>query len=371
MNQFYFEKVDYRRSIAALASSLLRHAGCPTCNPTLAQADALLQGAPRNVVVLLLDGFGYSALRTHLQQESFFRAHLQGTLCSVFPPTTAAAATALETGLFPSQSGYLGWSVYWPGLGKNVQLYPNTLDDGTKAAAVHLAQTQLYAPMWTKEIRTRQGIPAYSVMENGDIEARTLEQLEEKLVMLTSLPGPHLIYGYLNQPDHLLHREGTGSAAVGQWLRQAEQTMQQLTQRCPDTLFFLTADHGFTDIEALCMEDFPELTELLACPPSIEPRAMNLLVREGCREKFCERFVQITRGSYRIYTRDEVLHNEMFGPMPFHPLFKQMLGDYLAVAQTKLTLFPTRKYMRSMVAAHGGMTPQELTVPLIVLRSQR
>ena len=266
MNQLYYEKIDDHRSIAALASSLLRYAGCPTCNPTLAQADSLLQEAPRNVVLLLLDGLGYSILQTHLQQGSFFRAHLQGTLCSVFPPTTAAAATALETGLFPSQSGYLGWSVYWPGLGKNVQLYPNTLDDGTKASAVHLAQTQLYAPMWTKEIRTRRGIPAYAVMENGDIEARTLEQLEEKLVMLTNLPGPHLIYGYLNQPDHLLHKEGTGSVSVGQWLHRAEQTMQQLTQRCPDTLFLLTADHGFTDIETLCMEDFPELTELLVCP---------------------------------------------------------------------------------------------------------
>lgn len=362
----YFYQLDFKNNITALASSILEHYHCPHTNDTLAKADMILKNAPRNVVLILLDGLGYSVLTKHLDENSFLRSHLKGTLCSVFPPTTAAAATALETGLFPAQSGYLGWSVYWPRLRQNVQLYPNTLDDGTKAAQVHLAQTELYAPIWTKEIRTRWGVPAYSVMENGDIEARSLEEIEEKIIMLTTLDGPHLIYAYLNQPDHLLHREGTASVNVAAWLEKADHAFYNLAQCCPDTLFLMTADHGFTDIESLCMEDYPELKEMLRYAPSVEPRAMNLFVKKGMEKEFCSSFYNITKGTYHLYSRQEVLRMMLFGPKPYHPFFEEMLGDYLAVAQTPLTLFPTRSYMESMVAAHGGMTPQELTAPFLV-----
>lgn len=358
-----------RTSITALSASILHHYGCPTPNPTLPQADVLLASAPRNVVLLLLDGLGETILTSHLPETDFLRRQHLGTLSSVFPPTTAAAATALETALFPSQSGWLGWSVFWPPLETNVALYPNTTDDGTEAAPVHIGNTFLSTRHITEIIRETCKIPCFSIHADGDLPASGLPEILERIRTVCCLPGPHMIYGYFNEPDHLLHKTGCSSEQVSAYLADASRQLRALREVCPDTLFFLTADHGFTDIEGLCLEDYPELKATLIRMPSIEPRAMNLFVKPECHETFLHLWEKIVGSSYDLLSHEQVLKDNLFGPGPAHPLLDQMLGDYLAVAKTKLTLFPTRSYLLSMVAAHGGMTPRELTVPFISFKT--
>ena len=163
----------------------------------------------------------------------------------------------------------------------------------------------------------------------------------------------------------MLHKTGCSSRQVSDYLADASLRLRALQEVCPDTLFFLTADHGFTDVEGLCLEDYPELKATLIRMPSIEPRAMNLFVKPECHGTFLSLWETIIGNSYCLLSHEQVLKDHIFGPEPAHPLLDKMLGDYLAVAKTKLTLFPTRSYLQSMVAAHGGMTPQELTVPFI------
>lgn len=357
-------------SVTALACSILAHYGCTAENPTLPAADRLLQASPRNVVLLLLDGLGYDILVHCLPPDSFLRRHLAQTLSSVFPPTTAAAATALETGLFPSQSGWLGWSVFWPEIGKNVALYPNTDDDGNPAASFHVGHTRLETFPLPEQIGKKNGAFTCTVSESGDYTASTLSQLAAHIQTLTNAPGPHMIYGYLNEPDHTLHREGCGSPSVRQFLTEADRQMRFLAESCPDTLFFLTADHGFTDVESLCLEDFPALNDTLVRPPSIEPRALNLFIKPGKDALFLRLFSETVGDAYTLYSRREVLERQLFGPGPGHPMLSAMLGDYLAVASTPFTLFPNRSYLSFMKATHGGMTPGELTVPLMAWRTR-
>ena len=363
-----FEHLQQETSIVNLTSSIITHHHLPSVNspcPPFHPAEQFLKKPFRNFALILLDGLGTNVLEQHLPEHSFLRSHFFGNLCSVFPPTTTAAATALETGLYPSQSGYLGWSIYWPSLKKNVHLYQNLADDGTPASPVHLAQTYLYAPLWIRKADACPDITPTYIAKGQDIDAQTLEELADALEQITSSPGKHSIYAYLNEPDHTLHKRGTASAEITTWLCHLDKTMKRLAHTCPDTLFFLTADHGFTDIEPLCLEDYPDLLKMLVLPPSIEPRAMNLFVKKENRKQFLRRFHEVTKNTYRIYTREQILSMKLFGPEPFHPLFPKMLGDFLAVAQTPLTLFPNRSYMESMVAGHGGLTAQEIYVPFI------
>ena len=53
-----FSQPDARMSIAALACAILRHFGAPAPNPVCPALAGYLENAPRNVVLLLLDGFG-------------------------------------------------------------------------------------------------------------------------------------------------------------------------------------------------------------------------------------------------------------------------------------------------------------------------
>lgn len=360
---------DFQTSITALGCSVLKHYGCAAPNPSLPEADALLSDTPGNVVLFLFDGLGEMILSRHLPEDSFLRRHQMMCISSVFPPTTAAAATALETARFPSQSGWLGWSIFWPPLGKNVALYPNTGDDGTPAASVHIGNTFLAAEPITGRIRQKQGISSLSVHGTGDLCAKELPDVLNHIRTLCREPGPHFVYGYVNEPDHLLHKTGCFSQAVHDYLLEADRQMERLAADCSDTLFFLTADHGFTDIRGICLEDYPDLAAALVRPPSIEPRAMNLFVKPEYRADFPALWQEAAGDAYQLYTHAQVLKAGLFGPGPAHLLLEEMLGDYLAVARTELTMFPTRTYLQSMVATHGGMTPQELTVPLIAFRT--
>ena len=359
--QFY--KPDSARSITAVACSVLNHYHISPPNPSDPALDRILKDAPRNVVLLLLDGLGQNILTEHLPADSFLRIHQADSLSSVFPPTTTAAATALETGLFPSQSGWLGWNIFWPPLGKNVALYPNTTDDGSPASPEHIGNTCLAAQRLTRAIRKQTGICAVSVSEQGDICAGTLGDVLKEVPRICREPGQHFVYSYVNEPDHTLHRSGCHAEAVRNWLLDADDQLKNLD--CPDTLFLLTADHGFIDVDPLCLEDYPELENTLLRKPSIEPRALNLFVKPGQNQEFLRLWKQIMGDSYTLYTKEQVLKQQLLGPGPNHPMLEEMLGDYLAVANTPLTLFPNPSYLKFMKATHGGMTPEELTVPLI------
>ena len=368
MKQFSYP--DLLQNIAALSSSLLNHYGICSKNPGYLPADDQLRSASRNIVLLLLDGLGQNILTHHLPETSFFRQHQVDTLSSVFPPTTTAAATALETGLFPSQSGWLGWSIFWPPIQQNVALYPNTTEDGQQATAYHISESCLRVTQLTQLIREKGDVSACSISEQGDICAKTLEEVLTAVSQICQEPGQHFIYAYMNEPDHTLHRSGCGAETVTQWLMQADKMLENLQQTCPDTLFLLTADHGFIDVDPLCLEDYPELEDTLLRKPSIEPRALNLFLKPGREQDFLRLWSEILGNSYTLYTKAQVLTQQLFGPGPNHPMLEDMLGDYLAVANTPLTLFPNPSYMKFMKATHGGMTSEELTVPLIIWESK-
>ena len=323
----------------------------------------------KNLIYILADGLGSNILTKHLPKNSFFNTHFKTNLVSVFPPPTVSAAPALETGLYPSQSGYLGWSIYWPYLKQNIAVFTNLTDDGIPASHENIAKQYLYHPDWINELNN-SNINTIEIDISYPFTDDLIAQSVEKICKFTNSPGEHILYLYLNEPDHTLHKKGTQSPDVTSLLIDIEKMMLQLSKMCADTLFVFTADHGFIDVDPLCLEDYPELMNMLQVPPSLEPRAMNLFIKPEYLEKFCSLFHKITKNTYHLYSKQEVLKNALFGPPPVHPLLEEMLGDYLAVAQTPLTLFPNRSYLDSMVATHGGLTTDELLVPLIIFESE-
>lgn len=246
-----------------------------------------------------------------------------------------------------------------------MELYPNTTPDGHMAAEEHLGRTYLSTRSLAERISQKGAVSAIALTGTLDTAHEVLEQV----TVCCRQPGPHYIYGYFNQPDGLLHKKGCNAEQVTDFLQNFDRQLQSAFRQWPDTLLLLSADHGFIDTESLCLEDYPELMETLETPPSIEPRALNLFVKSGRYGDFLKLFQAVVGDTYTVYTRDEVCAAGLFGPPPEHDRFRSMLGDYLAVAHTKRSLFPNRDYMRSMVAAHGGMTPSELTVPLIIVES--
>jgi hypothetical protein len=61
------------------------------------------------VVLLVLDGLGWNALREHAADMPELAAMAGGPITTVVPATTATALTSIATGLAPAQHGILGY----------------------------------------------------------------------------------------------------------------------------------------------------------------------------------------------------------------------------------------------------------------------
>jgi hypothetical protein len=360
---------DYSDSILSLASSVLHHYGVTDCShPTQPLLDRMLQKDPRNVVVMLFDGMGINLLEHHLPADSFLRTHLAAPISSVFPPTTVAATTTIQTGLSPAEHGWLGWSLYFKEVQANVDTFSNRISaTGKKAGPENLAEKYLphktiYERIMTaspdvdaEQISMRSRIPTFSVASSC---ARTLR--------LARRPGKHYIYCYWINPDHLAHQHGIDSRQVHRNILRINHEVEAMCRKIPDAVVTVIADHGMIDTKWLYLEDHPELCELLSRDPSVESRAVSLSVKSGMQEVFRQRFTAAFGSRFRLMTHAEVLAGRLFGEGVVHPRIEEFLGDFLAVSVSGYSLSYHRR-RHELIGMHAGMTKEELTVPLILI----
>ena len=107
--------------------------------------------------------------------------------------------------------------------------------------------------------------------------------------------------------------------------------------------------------------------ECLVRMPSIEPRTLNLFIKEGYHEQFEEEFRKEFGSKFMLLTKDEVKEKQLFGPGQEHPQFDGMLGDYLAIATGDLSIFNTMDEKEKFIGVHAGLTKEEMEIPLIVV----
>jgi len=105
---------DYTNSIVNLTSSVLKAFDANSLYSPLEELDDLKKY--KNIIFINLDGLGFEYLQKY-GQNSYLNQHCLKKLTSVFPSTTAAATTTLETGTAPQQHGLTGWFMYLKDLG--------------------------------------------------------------------------------------------------------------------------------------------------------------------------------------------------------------------------------------------------------------
>ena len=367
---------DYDKSILSIPASLLRHYGLEPGHKTLPLLDELLDSDPRNVVFMVFDGLGSSILEKHLGEGSFLRANQRGELSSVFPPTTAAATVSLFSGLSPAEHGWLGWSLYFPELDKNVNILPNTLAGtrDTPAADYHMAQRFMpYTTVLERIVQKTDGVvDAQHVSPYSAHRTKSLTELFGTVEAIGRKPGRHLLTAYWPEPDGALHRYGTGDEAVQELAGTIDVLLRELCRNLRDTLVVVTADHGHTDTEYAFTTDCPELVECLARPQSIEARAANFFVKPERRGPFETAFIERFGKEFLLLTKEQVLERGLFGPGVHHPRFAGFLGDYLAIATGKLSLDYARPTYRGIYKSqHAGLTKEELTVPFVAFQTRK
>lgn len=359
---------DYDNCLVNLACSVEKAFGVSPEHSTLPLCDRLLSGKQyKNVIALVLDGCGMAILEKNAQPEGFFRRHLAGEYISVFPPTTVAATTSVQSGLTPAEHGWLGWDVYFPEVDNNITVFRNTLTGtDTPAADYNVAQTHRPYKSIVEKIRENGG-NAYFATPFDDPFPQTWEEIEERLRLLCAQPEHKFIYCYWPEPDHIMHQTGVDSEPAKATLRELESRLEALRAQLEDTLLLITADHGQLNSTGDSVEAHPELGECLLRGISIEPRAVAFFVKEGMETLFETRFRAAFGDQFLLLTREEVIKMRLFGIGEEQSGFRGSVGDYLAVSTGSLSLYPTREDATHFIGVHAGLTADEMRLPLIAV----
>lgn len=362
-------KIERTGGLLSLTASVMKHYGVETPHRTLPEMDGLLAKDPRNVVVMLFDGLGTAILEKHLPPDAFLRKHLVRAITSVFPPTTTAAETTMRSGLSPIEHGWLGWGLYFGEIGGVVNLFPNTLSGGGKAADYHVAYRYIpYKTIFEKIAEATDGeTKAYYVSPYSDFHSQSVVEICDTVESLCGEPGRKYIYTYWHQPDYDMHNYGTAHKRITAHAEEINARVEELCAFLGDTLVIVTADHGLIDTEWRSLTDHPDVTECLAMAPSIESRATTFFVKDGMHGQFESAFRRHFGDIYSLYTKREVLEGKFFGEGAAHPRAEGFVGDYLAIAEGGVSIANEPIHGGLFKAGHAGLSDDEVNVPLIAI----
>ena len=360
-------KNDYHNCITNLACSIQKYFGVEYKHDTLKDIDEILaRRQPKNVILLLYDGMGARIIERNLPEDSFFIRNKLRDIYTVFPATTTAATTSVQSGLNPVEHGWLGWDCYVPPIDKVITLFREREKGSNEISEEFLTVKDQYAyKSIVPQINEKGDDKAYSVSPFGDVKYESVEEMMEKISQLAHQDGRKFIYGYNSEPDSSMHDYGPDSPEVLKLIWQRNDLTEQMVKDIEDSVVIVIADHGHRVVDTIYLTDYPDVLELLERPTSVEPRAVSFKIKEGKHQLFEELFNKYFSDSFTLYTAEDVISSKLFGDGAEYRYFRQSLGDYLAIAYGDKVIRMDDSVC--LYSEHAGYTDDEIYIPLIVV----
>ena len=365
---------NYNECLTNLACSIRKYFGLDYKHNTLDYIDNILEEyKPKNVVTILCDGMGSIIMDRMLDKDSFLIKNRLKPITTVFPATTVAATTSMMTGLNPVETGMLGWDMYYKDIDKTITVFMNSekgdssytpLDEALDYNRKHMIRKTI-----NKEIKEKGIDKGYTLFPFGENCYSNLDDMYDRIEKLCNEDGKKYIYAYDTDPDHTMHEIGCDKPEIKNIIEDINRRIEELSSKLTDTIIFVVADHGHHNVENLFIKDYPDIEECLLRNTSIEPRAVNFFIKPDKKEVFVELFNKYFGNDFDLYSMDDVINSKLFGDGEENEIFRDALGDYLAIGKTDKTLL----YIGSdaLKSQHAGYTDDEIFVPLIVIKTDK
>lgn len=361
-----------------IASLVEARGGRPRHAPLALLRQAEL-AAPRNVVLLIVDGLGSSYLDA-LPGGGHLARRRRGDLSAVFLPTTASAITTSFTGATPLEHGLTGWFSYFGAAGCVGAPLPciRRGDRSPLAAATgDLYREPPYFPGLADRciVVTWNAIAAspYNRHHNAGTEMRTYADLDglvaQTAAAVRSGSGRKFIYAYWWQFDALAHEFGVASPQVRRHFDLLDAAFGRLMDSLSgtDTLVVATADHGFLDCPPDEALDLPvHLARQLRFPLCGERRLAFCHVQD--EKAFVRDAKEYFGARADVRPSRELVDEGWFGPGDAHPQFAERVGDVALIMRGRATVkdWLPGEPRHLHVGNHGGISADELRIPLIL-----
>jgi hypothetical protein len=183
-----------------------------------------------------------------------------------------------------------------------------------------------------------------------------------------------IISAYWPDPDSSIHHFGVNSKEAHSSLLEIDAELKKLVSDLKDTVIVISADHGIIDVQDICLNDYPQIASCLRLPPSLEARFVSLFIKEGRHAFFEQEFKKQFSGDFILLSKQEFLDSKLLGLGNQHHRVDDFIGDYVAIAtgvkELRYKLEGMDTYEK-LVADHAGLSPDELSVPLIIWKSPK
>ncbi len=367
---------------------------------------SLLSGNYDSVTFILVDSLGWRFIE-RFQDAPFLRwVQREGTvekITSQFPSTTAAHLTTLHTGKPVGEHGIYEWNYYDPEhdlvisplLFSHAGTYTrDTLREaGIRPRSIYPAKT-IYSRLAQQGIQAsilqhREYTPStYSNAMTRGAQVWGYKTLPEAMAdlggYLESAKRGSYFHLYFDKVDAVCHDHGPGSsqteAEVEALLMVLERHFTRHIRPAGRALFILSADHGQVEVDPAKTvylnldERFSSLRKMLRCTRQGQPivaagscRDFFLYINEGKIEEARDFLASRLEGKAEVWDTRVMAAEGWFGPK-VSAAFRRRLGDLviLPYAGEAVWWYEKNRFFQRYHGHHGGLTPQEMEIPLIM-----
>ncbi len=324
----------------------------------------------RAVVLLVLDGLGWSAVQDHGAVMPRI-AQMEGdAITTVAPSTTATALTSIATGLAPAQHGVVGYRMLVDNAVLNVLRWtvPN------RGRIPDPFDVQRHPPFLDREVPV---VTRSEFKDTGFTQAHlrggrlagwhTVAGLVEQCVRAIEA-GERFVYAYYPGVDTIAHEFGLHDRVFERELAFVDRFVGELIDALPgDAALLVTSDHGQVHLEADSWIEIPELIQLSDAVAG-DGRFRYLYANGENRKELLGRARELCSDRAWVWSRSEVLESGMFGPGATGTVPGRIGSVVLAAREPVAFVDPALPNERTLRSGHGSLTPDEMYVPLLATR---
>ncbi|MFC1521956.1 alkaline phosphatase family protein [Elusimicrobiota bacterium] len=378
---------DYNgKSLVNLMSSIGRAFGHKSKHKTLNDLKPCELCGYQNIVLLVIDGLGYEYLRKH-GKGSIFSKYLKSPITSVFPATTATCVTTFYTGLSPQEHAVTGWFVYL----KEVDAVSTILRFEQRGSRTPLEKRISPKKIFDqKSFFSKIAANSYVVISNKFVNSQYnitsttkavkigsnsyRDHLENTKNIILSRSGRKFIYTYWPRFDELCHRYGVKSAAALTHFKKLDSHTNAFLEaiKHTNTRVIITADHGLVNTgkrRTVNISRHPRLARILEVPLCGDKRNVYCYVAPHNRTEF-EKYVNTRLKKHcHLFKSRDLIKKGFFGPFKPHEKLRARTGDYILAMKDNYAIKDciNGEDDRYHNADHGGLSRDEMLVPLIVI----
>lgn len=360
----------------------------------------------KNVIFFFIDGFGWRFYQDFKDHPFFTELAKYGSvekLTSQFPSTTAAHVTTWNTGLPVGESGVFEWTYYEPKLDDLfcplLFSYAGTTERET-AQTSGLAPSEFYPDTNLFQTLNKTGVEGhvfqhiefsdspYSQVVTDSATSHGYKTITEALYnirqLLKDTKTSRYITFYYGMVDTIMHKYGPSSPQAHAEIENTLDTLLNrflipLSQEMPgETTLLLTADHGHMEVDpatTIYLNTDPALSGIEKfikrnqanhmLVPAGSPRDMFLYIKDEMLDEAQDFLASRFEGKADVVKTQTLIDKGYFGPT-ISDTFLSRVGNLIILpyALESVWWYEEGKFSQKHYGHHGGLTPQEMEIPL-------